>query len=111
MWATHIFAGQPTPIEPEAFKVVAAIDLSMIVSTLLFGGVLLWRQKEWGYVLAAMASILGALYLLVLSVNSLIQIRLGLQDAPGGVQIWGTLFALTLVAAVLLLVNADNGRA
>jgi hypothetical protein len=108
MWAAHIFAGQPTPVEPEAFKVVAALDLSIIVTVLLFGGVLLWRRKAWGYVLAAMAGILGAFYLLVLSVNALNQIRLGLTDAPGELPIWGTLFVLTATAALLLLSNLDH---
>lgn len=109
MWAAHIFAGQPTPIEPEAFKMVAAIDLSIIVPALLLGGALLWRRKTWGYILAAMASILGAFYLLMLSVNSLIQILLGLSDAPGEVPIWGALFVLTVAAAALLLANVRRG--
>jgi len=56
-----------------------------------------------------MASILGALYLLVLSVNSLIQVQLGLADAPGEVPIWGTLFVLTVAAAWLLLANVHQG--
>ena len=65
----------PTPIEPEAFKVVAALDLSLTVPTLTVGGVLLWRRKAWGYVIATIAAIQGALYLLVLSVNSAITIK------------------------------------
>jgi hypothetical protein len=30
MWAAYAFAGRPTPIEPEAFKVVAALDLCLM---------------------------------------------------------------------------------
>ena len=110
MWAAYVFAGQPTPIEPEAFKVVAAIDLSLIVTLLLFGGVLLWRRAAWGYVLASMAGILGALYLVVLSVNSLIAILRDLAQAPGEVPIWGTLAILSAVATLLLLANAQSER-
>ena len=45
MWAAYIFAGQPTPIEPEAFKLVAALDITIMVPALALGGVLLWRRN------------------------------------------------------------------
>lgn len=108
MWAAYAFAGRPTPIEPEAFKVVAAIDLALIVPPLLLGGVLLWRREAWGYVLAAMTGILGSVYLLVLTVNSLVGIQRGLAEAPGELPVWGTLALLTTAATLLLLVNAED---
>lgn len=49
MWGAYAFAGRPTPIDPEAFKVVAALDLSFMVPTLTVGGVLLWKRRAWGY--------------------------------------------------------------
>jgi hypothetical protein len=64
MWAAHVFAGRPTPVDPEAFKIVAALDLALMVPALIGGGVLLWRRRPWGFVIAALASIQGALYLL-----------------------------------------------
>jgi hypothetical protein len=67
MWAAHVFAGRPTPVDPEAFKIVAALDLSLMVPSLTAGGILLWRRRPWGYVIASLASIQRALYLLVLS--------------------------------------------
>src|SRR5688572_29267924 len=75
MWAAYAFAGRATPVEPEAFKLVAALDLSMMVPALVFGGVLLWRKQPWGYIIAAVAGIQGALYLMVLSVNSIVAIE------------------------------------
>jgi hypothetical protein len=83
LWGAYAFAGRPTPIEPEAFKVVAALDLSLMVPALGIGGVLLWRRRPWGYVIATIAAIQGALYLLVLSIGSAIAIRRGLAVAPG----------------------------
>ena len=106
MWAAYVFAGRPTPIQPEAFKIVAALDLALMVPALTAGGILLWRRAPWGYVIATLASIQGALYLLVLSLNSLIAIRRGLASAPGELPIWGTLFIVTTVIAVILLANA-----
>src|SRR6185503_1369734 len=106
IWGAYVFAGRPTPIDPEAFKVVAALDVSLMVPALAVGGVLLWKRRPWGYVIATMATIQGALYLLVLSVNSAIAIRRGLASAPGELSIWGPLTLLTTAAAVVLLRNA-----
>jgi hypothetical protein len=113
MWAAHVFGGRPTPTkEPEAFKLVAALDLTVMMPLLASGGVLLWRRNSWGYLIAAIAAIQGALYLLVLSVNSIVSIARGLEEAPGQLPIWGTLFVATTVAAVLLVasVHASAGR-
>lgn len=106
-WAAFAFAGRPTPIEPEQFKLVAALDMSIMVPALAVGGVLLWRRRAWGYVIAALAGIQGALYLLVLSVNTLISFRLGLSEPPGELPIWGTLCVTIAAATVLLLANAS----
>jgi hypothetical protein len=103
MWGAYAFAGRPTPIEPEAFKIVAALDLSLMVPALAVGGVMLWRRRPWGYVIATIAATQGALYLLVLSVNSAIAIRRGLVSAPGELLIWGPLTIFTTIAAILLL--------
>jgi hypothetical protein len=74
------------------------------------GGVLLWRRHPWGYVIAAIASIQGALYLLVLSVNSVVAIQRGLASAPGELPIWGTLTLVTTVIALVLLANLQRER-
>ncbi len=59
MWGAYALAGRPTPIEPETSKIVAALDLSLMVPALAVGGVMLWRQTSWGYVIATMAAILA----------------------------------------------------
>jgi hypothetical protein len=110
MWAAYVFAGQPTPVEPEAFKLVAALDISLMVTGLTFGGVLLWQRKTWGYVVAPIASIQASLYLLVLLVNSIVGIHRGLSKAPGEVPIWGTLAAITTTVTMLLLTNIRRER-
>ena len=63
-----------------------------------------------GYVLAPMASIQGALSLLVLSVNSIGAIRQDLVTTSGELPIWGTLMAFTTAAAAALLANAGARR-
>lgn len=110
MWAAYAFAGQPTPVEPEAFKLVAALDLSLMVPILVAGGLLLWLKKKWGFIIAAIASIQGALYLLVLTLNSFVGIQRKLVESPGELPIWGPLAVLTGASAVLLLHNVRKVR-
>lgn len=108
MWSAYIFAGRPTPIEPEAFKLVAALDTVLMVPTLATGGILLWRSKVWGYIVSAIAGVQGSLYLIVLTVNSSIAVARGPTPAPGEMPLWGGLAAMTTAATVLLLRNADG---
>jgi hypothetical protein len=108
MWGAYAFAGRPTPIEPEAFKVVAAVDLTLVVPALVTGGVLLWKRRPWGYLIATLAAIESAMYLLVLSANSAIAIRRGLAAAPGELPIWGPLALFTTIAAIILLRSASG---
>lgn len=109
VWAAYVFAGRPTPVETEAFHLVAALDLALMVPALVTGGVLLWRRASWGYVIAALAGVQASLYLLVLSVNSAIPVSRGTVPAPGELPIWGTLLVLTSSVTAWLL-GASSGR-
>lgn len=106
-WAAYVFAGRPTPLETEAFHLIAALDMTLMVPALMTGGVLLWRRRPWGYVIAAVAGIQASLYLLVLSVSSAVSIMRGLVVAPGELPAWGTLMVLTLAATAWLLRACD----
>lgn len=107
-WAAYAFAGRPTPVAPEAFKIVAALDLLWLVPTLAAGGTLLWKHRPWGFVLGTAAAVQGALYLLVLSVNSTIAIHRGLAAFPGELPVWVPLMVLTWLVALLLLKEAPR---
>jgi len=110
MWAAYAFGGRPTPVEPDAFRLVAALDLSLMVPAFASGGVLLWRRRPWGVVLAAIAGVQGSLYLAVLSINSLIAIQRGLAMWPGELIIWGPLAAFTVTITSLLLSGVREGN-
>jgi hypothetical protein len=107
-WAAHVFAGRPTPVAPDVFRLVAALDLTLMVPALVSGGVLLWRRRPWGYVIAAIAGVQAALYLVVLSVNSLVAIRRGFAEPPGELLIWGSLAVFTTAVSVVLLGNSQD---
>jgi hypothetical protein len=110
MWAAYIFRDRPTPAGPDAFRLVAALDLSLMVPALIVGGVLLWQRTPWGYLIAAIASIQSALYLCVLSTNSLVAIHRGLVDTPGELPFWGALTLVTTIVALSLLANIRQER-
>lgn len=92
-------------METEAFKLVAALNTTIMVPALAFGGVLLWRRNAWGYVVAAIAGIQGSLYLLVLSINSAVEILRARAKAPGQLPVWGTLAVITTATTILLLAS------
>jgi hypothetical protein len=107
-WAAYVFAGRPTPVDPDVFRLIAALDLSLMVPALIFGGALLSRRRPWGLVIAAIAGVQGSLYLAVLSVNSLVAIQRDLEVWPGELPIWTPLGAFTAAVTVLLLWNVDS---
>lgn len=108
IWAGHVFAGRPMPIPPEAFRLVAALDMTLLVPPLTAGGLLLWRRRPWGYPFAALASVQGTLYLLVLSVNAARAATAGHAGARTEVLVWTTLALTMAVAAALLLAGAGR---
>jgi len=108
VWSAYVFAERPTSIAPEAFKLVAALDTVLMVPIFVTGGILLWRRNAWGYIVSAIAGVQGSLYLLVLTVNSIIAVARGLTAIPGEVPMWGAIAAMTTAATLLLLGNADG---
>lgn len=107
IWAGHVFGGGEVPgDDPAAFRLVAALDLTLMVPALGVGGVLLWRQRPWGYVLAALAGIQGSLYLFILALNSALFIARGTAEWPGELPGWGGLWLATTVATGTLLRGA-----
>jgi len=110
MWAGYVFAGRPTPVDPDVFRLVAALDLSLMVPALVSGGLLLWQRRPWGLVIAAIAGVQASLYLAVLSVNSLVAIARGLATSTGELLIWAPAFAVTLAVTSLLFSSVRTQR-
>ena len=108
LWAAHVFAGRPTPVEPEAFKIVAALDTVLMAPALAIGGFLLSKRNAWGYVISAAAGVQASLYLIVLSTNSIIFVVRGLASPPGEIPLWVSLAVATSAATLLLLSHAGR---
>lgn len=104
MWAAYLFFGASVPADdPAAFRLVAGLDLTLMVPALVAGGALLWRARPWGFVVSTVAGIQATLYLTVLTLNAGLFLRRGLVDPPGELPVWGTLAVLTGAATIWLL--------
>jgi len=110
LWAAYVFTGRPTPLDSEAFKLIAALDILLMAPALVIGGTLLMSGHAWGYVIAGAAGVQASLYLFVLLVNSIVFICRGITQAPGELPIWGTLAALTATLTLLLIARTGDAQ-
>jgi len=108
MWAASMFFGAELPVEKSAFRLVASLDLVLMVPVLSAGGIMLWNRRPWGYVISALAGVQSTLYLLVLTANSAVYISRDIVEPPGEMPVWGTLCLLTAIATALLFRNASG---
>jgi hypothetical protein len=89
-------------------SVVFALDLSLVVPFLVLGGVWLWRHRPWGYVLAAMLSVKGAVYMLALAAVSIMAAEAGFPEDLAQLPLWGLLSLGFLLASLFLLGNVRS---
>ncbi|MDH3293815.1 MAG: hypothetical protein OER95_05790 [Acidimicrobiia bacterium] len=91
-------SGHPT-------NIVFALDLSLVVPVMLVGAVLLWQRRGWGYALAAMANVKGAVYMLALSAATFTAFRAETVDSIAEVGLWLIIGVGSTIASVVLLHN------
>jgi hypothetical protein len=84
--------------------VVFATDLSLLMPSLLAGGLLLWRRQPWGFVLSAIMLIKSCTYGPALLAMSAFSASAGSASDPF-LLLWIALTAGCLIAAWLLLGN------
>jgi hypothetical protein len=104
-WAAYIFGGRPVPGGADVFRLVAALDLTLMVPALAAGGILLWRRAAWGYILATGAGLQASIYLLILSVNAALSLRSGAAEGSSELPLWGALTVGTAAVTTTLLAN------
>ena len=103
-WLGFVVAGQVPALGEEPFRLIAALDLSLVVAPLLIASALLWRRRAWGLILAVVLLVKGVLYSLLLSAASL-----PLIDGEWGgdplLPLWLVLAAGAIASLAALLVN------
>jgi hypothetical protein len=105
-WLVALLRTEPAQrfdLTPEFVRVVAGIDLTLMVSVLVPGAAWLWRRRPWGLVVAGALTVSGALYNVVLAAGTLVQIRAGLAGAWWLLALWSVLCAGCVVSAAALL--------
>lgn len=91
-------------------SIVYALDLTLLVPFLLLAAIWLWRRQPWGYVLATILNVKGAIYALALVGMSISAGRAGISEAWSLLPIWLTFSIASLIAALILLRNLRPER-
>jgi hypothetical protein len=104
----YVFTGQVPAIMISVewpTNVTAALDLSLVVSINALGAVWLWRRKPWGVVVAAVANVKGAVYMMALSATTITVFQAGALDSMALAVLWGSIGLGCLIVTILLLVH------
>lgn len=107
-WAGYVFAGVVPSIGEEAFRLVAAMDLGLMVPPFLIGAALLWRRSAWGYVIAVITITQGAAYTAGLTIGSVVGGLDGVAGAMEQAPVWGAWTLVGAAAAIALLARVER---
>ena len=91
-------------------NLIAALDLSLVVSFGLLGAIWLWQHQPWGYVLGVIWNVKGAIYMLALSAATISTVRSGVAENLLPVALWGFIGIGYLIASVYLLANLQKSN-
>lgn len=91
-------------------NLIAALDLSMVVSVALLGGVWLWRGRPWGFVFAVLWNVKGAVYMLALSAATVATVAVGPSGDWVQLTLWVPIGLGCFISTVLLLAHVRNAR-
>lgn len=107
---TYVLTGQVPDIVinvEHPTNVISALDLSLVVSFGLLGAVWLWKRQPWGYVLAVIWNVQGAVYMVALSAAAVWAFQAGASEDIMQVALWGSIGVGCLISFVLLLGNME----
>jgi len=105
-WADFFITGQLPPIVTltgHPTSVVFALDLSLVVPWFVLGAIWLWQRQPWGYVLAVILNVKGAVYMLALTATTVSTVRAGASEDLSQVALWGIIGVASLIASLVLL--------
>lgn len=104
-WASFIFLNGTLPTGEPEFRLVASLDLVIMVASLVVSGIGLLRKRRVGFLLGSSSGIQAFLYLLVLASNAATQgLRTGRPSAE--TPLWLSLFLVETVGIVSLVLKS-----
>lgn len=114
-WVAQALAFAVTGVEPElgaeAFRLIAALDLSLVVTPAAFAAAWLWRRRVWGVILAVVLHVKGVVYALLLAIGSASGGPLAQGGGDGLLALWVVFVLGSLTSLVVLLANLRPGDA
>lgn len=86
-------------------NVVFGLDLSLVVPLFIIGGIWLCQRKPWGFGLAAIANVKGAVYMAGLCAATWTAFKAGTVKDLSEIALWGAIGIGCLISALVLLTN------
>ncbi len=96
-----INVGHPT-------NLIAALDLSLVVSFGFLGAIWLWLKQPWGYVLALIWNVKGGVYTTALTSSTLWAFFAGASDSFVQIGLWLPIAAGCFISSYVLLKNMKS---
>jgi hypothetical protein len=94
----------------EGMHTVFAIDLSLMVPSMVLAGVLLWKGMPWGYVMGTAMSVFGAIYQLNLAAAGWFQANAGVEDVKRLDPVGAVFIFVFLVATAVMIRELRDGE-
>lgn len=107
----YVFSGQVPEIVVNVghpTNLIAALDLSFVVSFGFLGAIWLWLRQPWGYVLALIWNVKGAVYTTALSAATFWVFFAGASDSLILVVLWIAIAIGCLLSSLVLLKNMKS---
>ncbi|MFU8889885.1 MAG: hypothetical protein ACNA8N_14915, partial [Trueperaceae bacterium] len=108
-WVAQGLSFAVTGVEPElgadAFRLIAALDLSLVVAPVALAAGWLWRRRAWGVILAVVLHVKGAVYALLLAIGSALGGPLAQGGGDGLLALWLAFVVGSFASLVVLLAN------
>jgi hypothetical protein len=95
----------PYGLESYTTLIIQALDLGLVMPIAILAGILLWKQRPWGYLLASIVLIKGMTLALAVSAMAVNMIRAGVQVKPGETLMFPIIAIIAIGMTVLLLKN------
>ncbi len=89
-------------------SVVFALDLSLFVPYLILGAVWIWKRRAWGFLLAIILNVKGAVYTLALASASFSLKLSGVVPSVDEAYLWLVLCVISFAVVVYILANLKD---
>jgi hypothetical protein len=97
--------GEEPALGGDVFRLIAALDLALVVAPVAVAAAWLWARQTWGYVLAVVMHVKGAVYALLLAIGSALGGPVASGGGDGLLGLW-TAFAVGSLASLVVLLRA-----